>query len=339
MEDYFEKLTEIKAYILGFVIFNINKIGNDYLEIMNNNVPKHIQTELDFICKEPFVIKSQKVIQDICKQLSVDNLHNYHILNVSDFIKTNDRAIVLEFLKAYYEQNGKHNGKNHIVISSYNKKNLEAFSEFFGIPHTFSNVFNVFQLNYYDVNVIDVLGHIYKNHKYRTRESLFKDYLNLLNGEIPVLKYTRIHQDAVAPTKANPSDVGFDLSIIEVNKILTTKTSLHSAVNLETVEPVTTLYSTGIKLDIPVGYYVEIVPRSSISKSGYLLANSIGIIDCSYKGELLVALTKTSKDAKKIQFPFKCAQLIMRKQVFPEMVEVDDVGDTKRSEGGFGSSG
>ena len=67
----------------------------------------------------------------------------------------------------------------------------------------------------------------------------------------------------------------------------------------------TTLYDTGICLDIPVGYYVEIVPRSSIVKSGYMLSNSIGIIDCSYKGNLYVGLTKICDDAIEIEYPFK----------------------------------
>jgi dUTP pyrophosphatase len=102
--------------------------------------------------------------------------------------------------------------------------------------------------------------------------------------------------------------------------------------------PLTALYNTGIKLDIPIGYYVELVPRSSISKSGYMLANSIGIIDCSYKGELLVALTKISANAAEIEYPFRCCQLIMKKQIFPYIVEVTDLEESKRAEGGFGSS-
>jgi dUTP pyrophosphatase len=104
--------------------------------------------------------------------------------------------------------------------------------------------------------------------------------------------------------------------------------------------PITKLYRTGIKLEIPVGYYVEIVPRSSLSKTGYMMANSIGIIDCSYKGELLVALAKINRNALDIQFPFRCCQLIMRKQIFADMVEIQqtELTDSNRGEGGFGST-
>jgi dUTP pyrophosphatase len=69
-----------------------------------------------------------------------------------------------------------------------------------------------------------------------------------------------------------------------------------------------------------------------------MLANSIGIIDCSYKGELFVALTKMD-DSAHIEYPYRCCQLIMRKQIFPEMVEINEVDtNTNRAEGGFGSS-
>jgi dUTP pyrophosphatase len=142
--------------------------------------------------------------------------------------------------------------------------------------------------------------------------------------------------DAVIPTKANFSDVGYDLSIIGLHSVLSKKTEPLRASTSYT--PITTLYKTGIKLEIPLGYYVEIVPRSSISKSGYMLANSIGIIDCSYKGELLVALAKINEDADDIKFPFRCCQLIMRKQIYPELIAVQEVEATKRLEGGFGSS-
>ena len=85
---------------------------------------------------------------------------------------------------------------------------------------------------------------------------------------------------------------------------------------------------------------MEIVPRSSINKSGYMLSNSIGIIDTSYRGELFVSLTKIDEASADIVLPYKCAQLILRKQEYPELIEVSKFkDDTKRSEGGFGSSG
>lgn len=149
--------------------------------------------------------------------------------------------------------------------------------------------------------------------------SRFGYILNKLN----TFKVLRCKHDAVIPTKAHQSDTGFDLTIIDVVKRIDDKTAL---------------YGTGIKVVPPFGYYFEIVPRSSISKTGYTLANNVGIIDQSYRGELLVALTKANENAKDIELPCRIAQLIPREYVHFVPKVVDSVSDTSRGCGGFGSS-
>ena len=90
---------------------------------------------------------------------------------------------------------------------------------------------------------------------------------------------------------------------------------------------------------IEPGYYVEVVPRSSISKSGYMISNSIGIIDQSYRGNIMVSLTKIAPEAPDIVLPFKCCQLIFKKQIYADIIEVNDSFDiTDRNEGGYGST-
>ena len=173
------------------------------------------------------------------------------------------------------------------------------------------------------VNYIDLMGKLYTE----STEHLYDDsnFNKIIDCNQPVINFIKISKDAIIPKKANFSDVGYDISILNVHKKLNSKT---------------TLYDTGICLNIPVGYYVEIVPRSSIVKSGYMLSNSIGIIDCSYKGNLYVGLTKVCDDAIEIAYPFKCCQLIVRKQVFPKFIEMEmeDVLESKRNIGGFGST-
>lgn len=142
--------------------------------------------------------------------------------------------------------------------------------------------------------------------------------------------------DAVLPYKTHSSDVGYDLTLLREHKVLS---------------PVCTLYDTGIRIQsMPPGLYVEIVPRSSLSKSGYMLANSIGIIDPSYRNNLYVALVKVDPNAPPIQLPFRAAQLIFRHHVFVSMVpsklktaSSDDDPATRpmataRGLGGFGST-
>ena len=173
------------------------------------------------------------------------------------------------------------------------------------------------------VNYIDLMGKLYAE----STEQLYDDsnFNKIIDCNQPVINFIKITKDAIMPTKVNFSDVGYDISILNIHKKINSRT---------------TLYDTGICLNIPVGYYVEIVPRSSIVKSGYMLSNSIGIIDCSYKGNLYVGLTKVCDDAIEIEYPFKCCQLIVRKQVFPRFIEmrIEEVLESKRNMGGFGST-
>lgn len=323
--SYFDIIdSEIKAYLLGVIIFNIKKSDNNEIIIQIGNIngfPNIIINELkkftSEIERESFIINSSNIIQSINKHIDINNI------DLESFIKNNKKEYVIEFFKAFYEKYGNIND-NYCNITAYNKKYLESFANFFNIPHKFSKLFNLEQLIYTNINIIDLLGIIYRNKDIIIKNILYIQFMNLLNNERPILKYIKTLPDAITPTKANFSDVGYDLSIIAIAKEFNSKTKL---------------YNTGIKIDIPIGYYVEIVPRSSISKSGYMLANSIGIIDCSYKGELFVALTKVCDDTPEISFPFKCCQLIMKKQIFPDMVETNELEVSKRAEGGFGSSG
>jgi dUTP pyrophosphatase len=324
---YFQTIdSQLKAYLLGVIIFNIKKQDAKELTVqIDNLLPSVFESELkqfasDFD-RESFVLKSEEITY-IYKQLGLTEVSNMYNIEISHFIKSNNRLYVIEFLKAYFEKHG--TIENNVCrITDYSKDNLDSFAEFFGIPNDSTNIFNLKQISYSNVNVIDLLGQIYQRSAIRMKNDLYVQFLRILNNERPILKFAKITDNAVTPMKANFSDAGFDVSIIGLCKQLNNHTSL---------------YNTGIRLDIPVGYYVEMLPRSSISKSGYMLANSIGIIDCSYKGELLVALTKID-DLANIEYPYRCCQLIMRKQIFPEMVEISEVDtNTNRAEGGFGSS-
>ena len=78
----------------------------------------------------------------------------------------------------------------------------------------------------------------------------------------PRIKVFKAYDEAIIPSKSRYSDAEYELTIIKEHKRLTSNT---------------VIYDTGIKLEIPNAYYVEIVPRSSISRSGYILANNVGI--------------------------------------------------------------
>lgn len=187
------------------------------------------------------------------------------------------------------------------------------------IPHaTSEDYYDI----YYDSNAVDIL------YKILPRD-LFFDKNNQILKEPDSLfarcKFAKVLDNAVAPYKSRQSDVGYDLTIVAVKKVINSKC---------------TLYTTGICVQPEHGWYTEIVPRSSIIKSGYMLANSVGIIENSYRGELMIALTKVDEDAPPIELPFRCCQLIFKKQYHAkfEEVTIEDLSESNRGSGGFGST-
>ena len=172
---------------------------------------------------------------------------------------------------------------------------------------TFKYQENENTITLYDSNAVDFL---YK----------FTDYYDSKNNKIHI---KIVDDEAVIPGKVRGSDAGYDLTIIKLHKQLTPKTAL---------------YDTGIQLSIPAHHYVEIVPRSSISKTGYILANNVGIIDSSYTGNIYVALTKVDESMPDIELPCRICQLLLKKQYFMNFNQMDQIEGTSRGEGGFGST-
>jgi dUTP pyrophosphatase len=138
------------------------------------------------------------------------------------------------------------------------------------------------------------------------------------------LKVMKCDEKAILPSRATPFSVGYDLTAISVSK--------------KFEDDMTVLYDTGIKVIPPEGYYIEILPRSSLSKTGYMLANSVGTIDPDYRGTLLIALKKVNKNAEDLELPFTRCQLILRKIEDFNIKEIYEVDQTIRGEGGFGST-
>lgn len=137
-------------------------------------------------------------------------------------------------------------------------------------------------------------------------------------------EFSKDDKNAFPPFKNYKTDSGYDLVLIKKVK------------NYGDV----ILYDTGIKVRPPKGYYFDLVPRSSIIKTGHMLANSVGIIDCTYTGTIKVPLVKIHKDIHDLDLPQRLVQLIPRKLTHLEIKEVEDISnDTNRGDKGFGSSG
>jgi len=92
-------------------------------------------------------------------------------------------------------------------------------------------------------------------------------------------------------------------------------------------------------VEIPKGYMGLLVPRSSMSKTPLRCANSVGIIDADYRGELSIAYENVSCNDYTIFRGDRIAQLIIVPVVMVDVVEVDELSKTERGVGGYGSTG
>lgn len=102
----------------------------------------------------------------------------------------------------------------------------------------------------------------------------------------------------------------------------------------------TCLIPTGLAMEIPEGYAGLIYARSGLaSKKGLAPANKVGVVDADYRGELLVALHNHSSAAQTVEPGERVAQLVVTPFLKAEYVETEELSDTVRGTGGFGSTG
>ncbi len=108
-----------------------------------------------------------------------------------------------------------------------------------------------------------------------------------------------------------------------------------------TVAPHTTvMIPTGIAIELPVGYGGFIYARSGLaSKRNLAPANKVGVVDCDYRGEVKVALHNHGETAQTVAVGERIAQLVVAPYITAEFVEADELSDTVRGAGGFGSTG
>jgi dUTP pyrophosphatase len=130
--------------------------------------------------------------------------------------------------------------------------------------------------------------------------------------------------DFCYPTRAHESDAGADLCAKE-------NTLLHGKCR--------TLVRTGVKVAIPIGYVGLLFPRSSLSKLGITMTNSVGVIDSSYRGEIMASLMYNSEHNYMLEKATRIVQLVVLPITLPTFKVVEELNNTERGEGGFGSSG
>ena len=101
-----------------------------------------------------------------------------------------------------------------------------------------------------------------------------------------------------------------------------------------------TLVPTGLFMEIPVGYEAQVRPRSGLAaKHGLTVLNSPGTIDADYRGEIKVILVNVSKEEFTINDGERVAQMVIAKHEQAQWIEVEQLEESARGEGGFGSTG
>lgn len=100
------------------------------------------------------------------------------------------------------------------------------------------------------------------------------------------------------------------------------------------------LIPTGLFLEIPEGYEAQLRPRSGLAfKHGISLPNTPATIDSDYRGEIKIALINLSNEVFMVKNGERIAQMIIAKHEKAELIQVEEINETKRGEGGFGSTG
>lgn len=164
------------------------------------------------------------------------------------------------------------------------------------------------------------------------------------------IKYKKLHKDAKAPFKKIVVDAGFDLTAIwkkETDKY--------------------TVYGTGLAFEIPSGYVGLMFPRSSVTNQDLMLKNAVGVVDASYRGEIMCRFFKAHHDmimeyetpddgyeeryipnidikpvvrkADYYEVGDRVCQMVFMELPFVTLVEADELSDSERGTDGYGSSG
>lgn len=148
------------------------------------------------------------------------------------------------------------------------------------------------------------------------------------------VKIKKMYSDSILPTKAHNDDAGFDLYA-------------HSK---SYDDDGNVVYGSGVAMEIPQGYVGLVFPRSSNAKKDLLLSNSVGVIDSGFRGEISFKFKPSNviekpdlayipESISKYEICDRIGQIIIMPYPEIEFVEVDELSDTERGTGGYGSTG
>jgi len=140
-----------------------------------------------------------------------------------------------------------------------------------------------------------------------------------------ILKVKLLSERAILPRRSHPGDAGLDLFSIEKKGILPGES---------------VIVRTGIIIELPEGTEAQVRPRSGLAlKHQVTVLNSPGTIDVGYRGEVKVILINHGKEKFVVEEGMKIAQMVIQPVLTLDVLQVDEVSETARGGGGFGSTG
>lgn len=219
----------------------------------------------------------------------------------------------------------------------------------------------------------DMLAHVFKQHNTRVSDDADTkqpDGMSAMQANItakmsalasasaiPAVKIKLLHPDAVMPKYESAGAAGLDLTAVSFEPVKRASVAYlckvygKSSVAEFELENML-LYRTGIAVEIPRGYVGLLIPRSSVAtKTDLSLANSVGVIDSDYRGEIMAVFRINGYNVPEHQdehggdafTPYgageRCCQLVIVPCPQVKLEQVDALGDTVRGDGGFGSTG
>lgn len=137
------------------------------------------------------------------------------------------------------------------------------------------------------------------------------------------IKFKKLHEKAVLPSYAKKGDAGMDCIAVSMER---------TALYIE--------YKLGFAIEVPEGYVALAFPRSSVSKKDMMLANAVGVIDSGYRGEVTARFKYNDyKDSDLYAVGDRVCQLVILPYPTIETMWTDELSETERGTGGYGSSG
>jgi len=141
------------------------------------------------------------------------------------------------------------------------------------------------------------------------------------------IKIKKINEKAIIPSRGSEYSAGYDLYACTDQTIIIPP---HQTVKI----------GTGVSIELPNGYFGAIFARSGLAtKNGLAPANKVGVCDSDYRGEYIVPLHNDSNISQVIKPMERIAQLVILPFLPVEFEEVNELSETKRGDGGFGSTG